>query len=228
MNKYQTKAIIVRRVNYGEADRIITFMTENHGMVGALAKGVRKISSKLAGGLELFSVSDVTFLKGRGELERVVSTRLEKHFGGIVKDYNRTKFAYDILKKTARRFEHDKTDEGYKLLYFSFHQLDDHNVDLHVIELWFYLSTLKIYGHQPNLKQDTQGNALNENSQYSFDIEHGTFIPNKSGHYDSGHIKTLRLLLDKTPVEIAKINGINNKVIDVLPVMKKFSEYWLY
>lgn len=80
MNKYQTKAIIVRRIDYGEADRIVTFVTEGNGMVSALAKGVRKLSSKLAGGLELFSISNVTFLKGRGELERVISTRLEKHF----------------------------------------------------------------------------------------------------------------------------------------------------
>lgn len=228
MNKYQTKAIIVRRIDYGEADRIVTFVTEDNGMVSALAKGVRKLSSKLAGGLELFSISNVTFLKGRGELERVISTRLEKHFGEIIKDYDRTKLAYDILKKTAKRFEHDKTDDGYKLLELSLNQLNDRDINLHVIELWFYLNLLKIYGHQPNVDRDGSGNSLKEKGTYDFDIEHGAFVAKSNGYYEANHIKTVRLLLDRLPVQITSINGISEKSGEILPVIRRFSDFWLH
>ena len=61
-----TSAIILKRVDYGEADRILTLLTPDHGKLSLMAKGVRKIKSKLAGGIELFSISTITFAEGRG------------------------------------------------------------------------------------------------------------------------------------------------------------------
>jgi len=49
----KTKAIVLRRTNYGEADRIIQFITPV-GKISAIAKGVRREKSRLAGGIELF------------------------------------------------------------------------------------------------------------------------------------------------------------------------------
>ena len=62
-NDIRTKAIVLRRTNYGEADRILNFLTEQ-GVIAAIAKGVRKEKSKLAGAVELFTVSDITHHKG--------------------------------------------------------------------------------------------------------------------------------------------------------------------
>ena len=61
MQTLRTEAIILRRTNYGEADRILNMLTPQHGKVSAIAKGVRKAKSKLAGGLELFAVGYVQF-----------------------------------------------------------------------------------------------------------------------------------------------------------------------
>ena len=55
----RTQAIILRRTNYGESDRILTLLTPE-GKFSVLARGARKEKSRLAGGIELFSVSDVT------------------------------------------------------------------------------------------------------------------------------------------------------------------------
>ena len=60
----RTKAIVLRRTNYGEADRILNLLTEK-GLISAIAHGVRKEKSKLAGGIELFCVSDITAHEGR-------------------------------------------------------------------------------------------------------------------------------------------------------------------
>ena len=54
----RTKAIVLRRTDYGEADRILQLLTPS-GKRSVIARGVRKEKSKLAGGIELFSVSDV-------------------------------------------------------------------------------------------------------------------------------------------------------------------------
>ena len=63
----RTKAIVLRRTNYGEADRILQFLTPL-GRQGALARGVRREKSRLAGGIELFAISDIVITEGRGEL----------------------------------------------------------------------------------------------------------------------------------------------------------------
>ena len=58
MKSETTEAIVLRRTNYGEADRIIQFSTPL-GHRSAMARGVRKSRSKLAGGVELLSLSQV-------------------------------------------------------------------------------------------------------------------------------------------------------------------------
>ena len=74
MNKQTTKAIVLSRVDYGDSDRIITILTPEYGKLSLMAKGVRKINSKLAGGIELFSVFDAGFVMGRGEIGRLTSS----------------------------------------------------------------------------------------------------------------------------------------------------------
>jgi DNA repair protein RecO (recombination protein O) len=62
---YQTEAIIIKKTRLGEADRILTFYTPDMGKVQAVAKGVRRPKSKLAGHLELLTHSTVSLTKGR-------------------------------------------------------------------------------------------------------------------------------------------------------------------
>ena len=55
----RTEAIVLRQQVFGEADRILTLLTPNRGKVAAIAKGVRRISSRKAGHLDLFMRADV-------------------------------------------------------------------------------------------------------------------------------------------------------------------------
>src|ERR1700716_4283244 len=68
---YRDRAVVLRKLDYGEADRIFTFLTQTHGKVGAIAKGVRRPASKLGPSLELYGHVDVLLAKGRGELDVV-------------------------------------------------------------------------------------------------------------------------------------------------------------
>ena len=79
-NDIRTKALVLRRTNYGEADRIINFLTEQ-GVIAAIAKGVRKEKSKLAGSVELFTLSDVTLHKGlNNKLCVLTSAKMLEHY----------------------------------------------------------------------------------------------------------------------------------------------------
>src|SRR5947208_14416827 len=68
---YRDRAVVLRKLDYGEADRIFTLLTREHGKVGAIAKGVRRPSSKLGPSLELYGHVDLLLAKGRGELDVV-------------------------------------------------------------------------------------------------------------------------------------------------------------
>jgi len=56
---YKTEAIVLKRVNVGEADKILTLYTPNPGKLSAIAKGVRRPKSKLGGHLELLTHSSL-------------------------------------------------------------------------------------------------------------------------------------------------------------------------
>ena len=61
----KTLGLVLRRTNYGEADRILNIITPT-GKISAMAKGVRRARSKLAGGVEMFSLSEYVIHCGRG------------------------------------------------------------------------------------------------------------------------------------------------------------------
>ena len=60
----RTLGYVLRRTNYGEADRILNIITPE-GKISAIAKGVRKEKSKLAGGIEMFSRIDLNIHKAK-------------------------------------------------------------------------------------------------------------------------------------------------------------------
>jgi hypothetical protein len=62
---YTTDAIVLKRLNLGEADRIVTLYTPEHGKLRAIAKGARRPASRLAGHLELFSLGALQLARGR-------------------------------------------------------------------------------------------------------------------------------------------------------------------
>ena len=65
MKSYRDEAIVLRTHKLGEADRIITLLTAEHGQVRAVAKGVRKTTSKFGARVEPFSVIDAQLHRGR-------------------------------------------------------------------------------------------------------------------------------------------------------------------
>lgn len=62
---FKTEGIILKRINFGEADKILTIYTKHYGKIKALAKGVRKITSRKGGNVELFNQVIIFLAKGK-------------------------------------------------------------------------------------------------------------------------------------------------------------------
>jgi DNA repair protein RecO (recombination protein O) len=65
---FKTEAVVLRSIRYGEADRVLHLYSADRGRVGAVAKGVRRIKSRLGGRLEPLSRVWLVLHEGRGEL----------------------------------------------------------------------------------------------------------------------------------------------------------------
>jgi DNA repair protein RecO len=208
MNQIVTRGIVLTRIDFGEANRIVTFLTPDQGKLRLMAKGVRKIKSKLAGGIELFSVSDITFIRGRGDIGTLVSARLATYYGNIVADIGRVQLGYELIKILSHATE-DETEAAYfVLLEQAFQALDHRAIDATLISLWFQARLLTIAGHSPNLRTDKERRPLTAGSRYAFDFEHMCFEPDSRGSFDVAVIKFLRLLF--TPIDPKKLNQIGN------------------
>ena len=193
MRQQTSPAIVLRRTNYGEADRIVTFLTPI-GKLKAIVKGVRRSKSKLAGGIELFSESTITFLQTQGDLQRIISTRLETHWDGIVGDLQRMMFGYEAMKMMDTMIEDEAERDYYELLRDTLAILGEVEVSLSGIKTWFYLRLLKLQGREPNLHTDQGGAKLIDDELYGFSAEEMCFYSSPTGTFRSEHIKLLRLL----------------------------------
>lgn len=92
-----TPAIVLSRTNFNEVDRIVNFLGPK-GQFPAIVKGVRRVKSKLAGGVELFSVSQITYLDTNAEVKRVVQTRLVGHYGEYRKEFRKDAFCVRLYE----------------------------------------------------------------------------------------------------------------------------------
>jgi DNA repair protein RecO (recombination protein O) len=99
---YRDTGVVLRVQKLGEADRIITFVTQRHGKVRAVAKGVRRTTSRLGARVEPFAHVDVQFYTGR-TLDVITQVLTIDAFGaGIVTDYQRYTAGCAILETADR------------------------------------------------------------------------------------------------------------------------------
>jgi DNA repair protein RecO (recombination protein O) len=228
MKHIRTRGIILARTNYGEADRILTFITPDHGKVKAIAKGVRKSQSKLAGGLELFSVSDLSFIPGKREIGTIVSTRLVKHFGVIVKDLDRTTKAYELIKKLDRATEDAAESAYFNLMEMALAALDEPKINLKLISLWFDMQLLRLAGHAPNLRTDAAGAKLSAEIKYRFDFEKMAFTTDEKAGFDSRPIKFLRLgFSPNSPQSLNRVDQAEELTEAISPIVQSMLQTYI-
>lgn len=102
MRLYRDRAVVLRQHKLGEADRIVTLLTKEHGLVRAVAKGVRRTRSKFGSRLEPFAHIDIQLHAGRNLdiVTQVVS--VDAFAAPIVGDYTRYTYACAILETAER------------------------------------------------------------------------------------------------------------------------------
>jgi DNA repair protein RecO (recombination protein O) len=208
MKQHTTTAIILKRIEYGEADRILTALTPDVGKITLLAKGVRRSKSKLAGGLELFSITHVTYLQGKSELKTIIGTKLDVHYRAILENMESTMAAYDFMKY-MHTFTEEEVDPSYfSLLESGLASLDKREASITTIKTWYMFKLLELSGHGINVDRQLDGSDFKEGARYQFSFDDMSFFTAKSGQYQPEHIKLIRLLSKVSKPELLlKVNN---------------------
>lgn len=220
MKPLRAHAIVLRRTNYGEADRIVQFLTPE-GKWSVLARGVRREKSKLAGGIELFAVSDIVMAAGKGDLGTLTSARLVHFYGHILEDYDRMQFGYEAIKQVARASETVDEPEWYGLLQETLAGLDVKTLPPALTETWFYVRYAALLGHELALYHDIDGQPLDSELSYNYDISEKGLRMKESGEMRADHIKFMRLLAAKPLATVAQVGGVEAILSTCLSVARQ-------
>jgi DNA repair protein RecO (recombination protein O) len=147
---YRTDAIILRRADFGEADRLLTVFTPERGKLRLLAKGVRKITSRKAGHVELFMLVDMLIAQGR-TWDIISQAEIVEPYRDLRDDLDKTSHAY-YLAELVDRFteEHDANQPLFELLAVTLAHIS-HGDDPFLALRYFELHLLSLTGYQPQL-----------------------------------------------------------------------------
>lgn len=209
----KTLGYVLKRTNYGEFDRILNIITPN-GKISAIAKGVRKEKSKLAGGVEMFTLVNFNIHLGRGEFGTVTGVKMIKYYGEIIKDLAKMELAGMILKVISKVSESSDNPEYFKITDQCLRAIDA-GERLDVVEAWFLVNLGRSTGEEINLYYDVEGSKLLAENKYSWDSIEKAFIIDANGTYGADEIKLLRLMASSDLSIVGRVKA-NGETIDLV------------
>ncbi len=152
MNLYRDEGVVLRTQKLGEADRIVSVLTREHGRVRAVAKGVRRTRSKFGSRLEPFTHVDIQLYAGRSlDVVTQVET-LDPYGAALAADYGRYTAGTAMLE-TAERLtaeEHEPAVQQYLLLVGGLRALTAGEHDPGLVLDSYLLRSLAVAGYAPS------------------------------------------------------------------------------
>lgn len=153
MPVFSTPAILLRRLDYGDYDVIITFFTLKSGKMTLIAKSAKKSTKRFAGILELFSILELVASTGRGKgLPVLQEAVLKQPFSEIRADFKKTAYAsywaeliYNWLEDNYQQVD------LYSLFEHVLSELDSGQTTGAALNILFQMRFLNLSGHRPHL-----------------------------------------------------------------------------
>jgi DNA repair protein RecO (recombination protein O) len=152
--EFSDDAVVLRIYKSGEADRVAVLWTRDHGKVRVLAKGSRKVGSKLGGALDPLSIVRVNLVQGKGDLYVTRNVAHLHPLSTLRSSYQRISAGYAVVEGVDAIPLDDVADEGiYDLLLRVMLSLDDELFDPTLVPAAFFLKFLAYDGSEPLLDE---------------------------------------------------------------------------
>lgn len=172
---FRSEAIVLRRSNFGEADRLLTLYTRERGKIKAIAKGARKPQTRKAGHVELFMRTQFLFAQGK-ELAIITQAELVEPYTPLRQDLVRTTYA-SYLVELLDRFTavEDRDTRKYDLLANALGWLATSD-NLLLASRYYELRLLAMAGFQPQLFRCVACNETIQERDQFFSAELGGIL----------------------------------------------------
>jgi DNA repair protein RecO (recombination protein O) len=161
---YRDEAVVLRTHKLGEADRIVTLLTRQHGKVRAVAKGVRRTASKFGARLEPFMVADVQLYEGRS-LDIITQAESLGSYGALITADYPSYTAASVMVETADKLtESEGSLQQYLLLVGALRSLSrrEHGASLTLDS--YLLRALSMAGWAPSFADCSRCGVVGEHS----------------------------------------------------------------
>jgi DNA repair protein RecO (recombination protein O) len=161
---YRDEAVVLRTHKLGEADRIVTLLTRQHGKVRAVAKGVRRTASKFGARLEPFMVADVQLYEGRS-LDIITQAESLGSYGALITADYPSYTAASVMVETADKLtESEGSLQQYLLLVGALRSLSrrEHGASLTLDS--YLLRALSMAGWAPSFVDCSRCGSVGEHS----------------------------------------------------------------
>jgi len=163
---YRDEGVVLRTMRLGEADRIVALLTRGHGKVRAVAKGVRRTTSRFGGRLEPLSHVALLCWKGR-ELDIVNQAEVLDAFRVVREDLSRVTKAFTVLEVADQLAqEHHPTPRLYDMVVGALRALEQ--ADSALLVPGFLLKALALDGSAPLV--DVCAHCGSEGELVAFDL----------------------------------------------------------
>ena len=226
----ETEGLVLKSYNLAEADKIVVFLTRDHGVVRGVAKGAKRPKSRFGSSLELFSeVKLVYFQKDVHELVSVRSAELQQSFFYAASDPEfLQKFSYlsDILVSFAP--PHDPNETLYRMVKVCLETAAARHDSLPAIGLYFELWLLRLGGYLPDWRVcDDCGAELIANEpvtlQFNFHLLCSRCTRARGDRTMAGeHRKVFRAALTLSPAEFAdSVAGQPSVVLELSQILRR-------
>lgn len=226
---YKTQGFTFKKEDRLEADRIFSIFTKDFGKVEIFSKAIRKITSKLRGGIEIFSLSEIEFIQGESRKTLTGTLCIEK-FKNINQAPEKFEIAHKISNLIDCFIKGQEKDQGiFDLIIDTFEKLNsfDNKHSMYsgyqLIYYYFFWSFVSVLGYRPELlKCAVCQKKLNPYNLYFSSEEGGIICKNcyilkrDSLEVTSDFVKVLRLILKKDWKTLSrlKIENSNQKLLE--------------
>lgn len=213
MPVYRTKAVVIKRRNQGEADRVLTLFSYDKGRISAIAKGARKQKSKYGGSVELFTECD--FILNSGKTFEIVSEAFPlRHFLSEETDLTLISEAHFFAELTIKVIvEEHPVPAIYDALAFCLENLNSLNPLL--LKVYYISQILKVLGAYPELgvclacQEKPTGDIWFSHTAGGIFCDSCKPVAESLARADRDTVKLWRFILDATPEQLARIKVSN-------------------
>ncbi|MBP3222870.1 MAG: DNA repair protein RecO [Actinomycetaceae bacterium] len=184
MKLYRDVALVIRRQDLGEADRIITLLTRSHGKVRGVAKGIRRTKSRFGGRLELGNYVDVQLYRGKN-LDSITEVVVMRPYAQqLMNNYSAYTSAHAMCELIDRIMFNDEDADvrQFNLLHGAMNALAKAHYDSHLLFNSYVLRSMALAGWA--LSIDTCAECASPSVVF-FDVRRGGMLCGECGAYCS-------------------------------------------